>query len=431
MKFTLINNACSVIEASGFKFLTDPWLSPGVFDGAWFPAYPLKSKLEDLLHADAIYVSHLHEDHCDKPFLATCPKDKPIFSLDDEGPNFLRRILERKGFKNLHFLKNSTSATIGPFTIRVFRPFARSVFDEVSVGNLIDSAALFSADGFSLLNTNDNALTKDAAESFRPLKIDLALLNYGSAGAYPACFPDLTPEQKLSERKRILTRNMNYFVDLADILQPKYAMPFAGDYMLGGKNFPKNPYLPNTDEALFQSVIESRKDDAQRAWKLIHMTETQTFDLASGEVKGEPRVVPVKEMEDYCRTVETSAFPYEQVEPVNLQALSGELKTARTKLFLKQKTYNVFPDLNMYIRTDGGTVVFNFLEDSVKMEGHVPVSEMREPFLCADLDLRLFKSILTRETNWNNTIIGCHIDFRRKPNVWIPDADTIMSFFQV
>jgi UDP-MurNAc hydroxylase len=430
MKFTFINNACSIIEATGFKFLTDPWMSPGVFDGAWFPAIPLKTKLQDVLGADAIYISHLHEDHCDKPFLATCPKDKPLFILDDEGPNFLRRILERNGFRNLNTVKSGASATIGPFTVRIFRPFAGSVFDEVAVGNLIDSAILFSANGFNLLNTNDNTLTKEAAEAFAPLKIDLALLNYGSAGAYPACFPDLSPEQRLAERRRILARNMNHFIDLADILQPRYAMQFAGDYMLGGKNFPKNPYLPSGDESLFRSVLDSTAD-SNRSWKLIHLTEGQTFDLAAGEITGEPRVVPREEQEAYNRSVQSRPFPYEQTEPLKLESLSDKLTLARNKLFQKQKTYNVFPDLNMYIRTDGGTVVFNFLEDSVRVDGHIPVSEMREPFLCADLDSRLFKAILHRDTNWNNAIIGCHFDFRRKPNVWIPDVDTIMSFFQV
>ena len=48
----------------------------------------LKTKTEDVLNIDAIYVSHLHSDHFDIRTFKKFKKSTPIIILDRE-PNFL------------------------------------------------------------------------------------------------------------------------------------------------------------------------------------------------------------------------------------------------------------------------------------------------------------------------------------------------------
>ena len=51
--------------------------------------------------------------------------------------------------------------------------------------------------------------------------------------------------------------------------------------------------------------------------------------------------------------------------------------------------------------------------------------------LYCDLDLRLLKRILQRNSHWNNAEIGCHIDFVRTPNYYSPDMHTMLQFLHL
>jgi UDP-MurNAc hydroxylase len=45
------------------------------------------------------------------------------------------------------------------------------------------------------------------------------------------------------------------------------------------------------------------------------------------------------------------------------------------------------------------------------------------------MDYRLLKRIVNRQAHWNNAEIGCHVDFIRTPNTYLPDVHTMLSFF--
>ena len=47
------------------------------------------------------------------------------------------------------------------------------------------------------------------------------------------------------------------------------------------------------------------------------------------------------------------------------------------------------------------------------------------------MDSRLLRRILDRKSHWNNTEIGGHIIFFRKPNRMEPDLNTCLSFFHL
>ena len=66
------------------------------------------------------------------------------------------------------------------------------------------------------------------------------MVNYNAAGPYPSCFDNLTKEEKINENKRILKRNFDHLCNIIPILKPKSVLPFAGAYIIGGKNYYKN-----------------------------------------------------------------------------------------------------------------------------------------------------------------------------------------------
>ena len=104
MKYHFIGNAGGVfLGSSGTKILCDPWIVDGVFEGSWFHYPPLKTRISDLQNVDGIYLSHIHPDHYDDRYF-DYPKDIPLIILN-EGPNFLKKNLFKKGFKNIIEIK--------------------------------------------------------------------------------------------------------------------------------------------------------------------------------------------------------------------------------------------------------------------------------------------------------------------------------------
>ena len=71
------------ITSDNFKLLCDPWLRDGEYYGAWshYPPYDLDKNLDEINSYDAIYISHIHPDHCSEKTLSMISKDIPIYIL--------------------------------------------------------------------------------------------------------------------------------------------------------------------------------------------------------------------------------------------------------------------------------------------------------------------------------------------------------------
>ena len=78
MKLRYIYSACVLIETDTTKVLCDPWFTQGIYYGSWFqyPRLP-KNPIEIIGKVNAIYISHVHEDHFDKIFSKKISKSIP------------------------------------------------------------------------------------------------------------------------------------------------------------------------------------------------------------------------------------------------------------------------------------------------------------------------------------------------------------------
>ena len=166
MKFQFIGNAAGIFHGSdGTKILSDPWIIDGVFEGSWFHYPPLKTKFNDLKDIDAIYVSHIHPDHYDQRYF-DFPKNLPIIILD-EGPNFLKKNLMSRGYKNIISVKDDETINFKEFKLTLYKPFVGHIFEESLLGNLIDSALVLENNGKIIINFNDNTPDIKACEKIK------------------------------------------------------------------------------------------------------------------------------------------------------------------------------------------------------------------------------------------------------------------------
>lgn len=93
MHIQLIRNATIIVQYAGKKFLIDPMLA----ERGTYPPFPnslrqdqynplvsLPVSLEELIHVDAVIVTHLHLDHFDEAAQKELPKDIKMFVQNEE-----------------------------------------------------------------------------------------------------------------------------------------------------------------------------------------------------------------------------------------------------------------------------------------------------------------------------------------------------------
>ena len=416
MKFEFISNACGIFYGSkNTKILCDPWVVNKVFEGSWFNYPPLKTKIKDLQKVDAIYLSHIHPDHYDERNF-DFPKEVPIIILD-EGPNFLKKNLIKKGYNNFIEIKNNETKSFKEFELTLYKPFTKHIYEESLLGNLIDSALVVKEDDIVAINFNDNTPDAKACIELNKKfgKINLALMNYNAAGPYPSCFDNLSENNKKNEHNRILKRNFDHLCETIPLLKPKAVMPFAGAYVIGGKNYKKNDYLGTTTWDICADYLEKNLNFET---KIFCLNENQIFDISSLTREGNYQKVNIEEMKNYIEKIKTEKYDYELDEFPCLEKLEEDVKLARVKLKERTNKYKINLKSNVYLEFNGKKIK---ILDGI---------EKNQNLLCS-LDNRLLSRILDKKSHWNNAEIGTHISFKREPNKMDPDVHTMMSFFHI
>jgi UDP-MurNAc hydroxylase len=192
MRVTSVGHAGMLVETGSVSILCDPWFVPAFF-GSWF-VFPRNDQLgDDLLSrieaADFLYVTHLHADHHDEPWLRHhLRRDIPIL-LPGFPTREQQRTLARLGFSEFVRTVDGEELELAPgVTV--------AIHTEVSItdGPGGDSAMVVS-DGVSRLVNQNDCRTTDlgALRSHGP--VDLHWLQYSGAIWYPMVY-DMPDDQK-------------------------------------------------------------------------------------------------------------------------------------------------------------------------------------------------------------------------------------------
>jgi L-ascorbate metabolism protein UlaG (beta-lactamase superfamily) len=185
----LIRNATVVFRYAGHEFLIDPMLAergaypgfPGTANSHFRnPLVALPVAVDDLLHPDAIFVSHLHPDHWDEAAIKMLPKEIPLFAQDEKDA----MVIKSKGFKDVRVLSKSSNFK----NVAIQKTAAQHGSDE-AYKNPQMAAALGDASGFFFSSPGQksvyfagDAIWTDAFEkALKALKPDVVVLNTGFA----------------------------------------------------------------------------------------------------------------------------------------------------------------------------------------------------------------------------------------------------------
>ena len=224
MQATSLGHAGILIRCPQATIVCDPWFVPA-FLGSWFP-FPRNDRLDAETMAavcapDYLYVSHLHGDHFDEPFLHDRMSKSATVLLPEFPTDELRRRLTRLGFTTFIETRDGQEVELRD-GIRVAIHIESSITD----GPGGDSALVVS-DGVSRLVNQNDCRTHDPKALSAHGPVDQHWLQYSGAIWYPMVYDqpdDVRRTQAASKVESQFSRAQNYI----EAINASVVVPSAG-----------------------------------------------------------------------------------------------------------------------------------------------------------------------------------------------------------
>jgi UDP-MurNAc hydroxylase len=224
VRATSIGHAGILIETEAGSILCDPWFIPAFF-GSWF-VFPRNDQLSDDLlerieNADFLYISHLHADHHDEPWLDQhLRRDIPIL-LPGYPTREQRRALQSHGFNNFIQTTDTEELEIAP-GLKVAIHIESSITD----GPGGDSALVVMHDGINLVNQND-CRTSSLGQLADHGPVDLHWLQFSGAIWYPMVY-EMPEEEKRTLCTAKVSAQFARAMRYVEIIDSRAVVPSAG-----------------------------------------------------------------------------------------------------------------------------------------------------------------------------------------------------------
>ena len=423
MKVRYIYSACVVVTTPDLTICSDPWFSPGIYDGSWFQYPPLPGDpVEVIGPVDYVYLSHIHPDHYDPPFLRRYLAHYPDATLliGRTEPPYLANKLRIDGFR----AESISSKVVGKTHLHVF---ANKAYEAEN----IDTAMVVSHGDQSVVNMNDNPVDTSQIDAIVGCcpggRATVALLPYSGAGPYPQTyeFEDGLALEAAADKKK--EQFIGAYSEYLTRLRPRKSLPFAGKYWLGGPLAALNPLrgVPDAVEVLrrFPEQTIVLADGGRAELELDSMTASAIRD----EPYSEQRIC------EHLAGIDFRGYAYErEIQPVDerllpiVPLLSAAVQKARQFSQVDGAYWFCFklPDREQFLVVN----VARGSEEPVRVEADVSRLEPRcEVFI----DHRYMFGLLTRLYHWNNAAIGSQYRCRRVPNTFKREVFNVLNHLHV
>ena len=420
MRARYIYSACIVIETDDVTICCDPWFTPGAYDGSWYQYPPLDRDPVDVIGpVDLVYVSHIHPDNYDARFLRRYLDVHPAarIVIGDTTPPYLERKMRIDGLPS----EVVQSTTFGGTEITVI---PNRAYEEVDA---VDTALVVRANGQSVVNMNDNPI--DPAQVAAVLDAcggppTIAFLPYSGAGPYPQtyAFDDAAAQRCAADRKR--DQFLDVYSSYISELRPERAVPFAGQYVLGGPLAELNGLrgVPDAVDAA------AREPDVS----IVLADGGEAFVDAATLEASAVRTERYREtdVDRYIQSIPFEGYDYErEIQPLGDRDLPilPLLAAAYAKAIARTRATEPFW---FCVSSRPGTFwCFDTSSDSGVVVSR-DVSDL-QPRCEIVIDERYLFGLLTRLYHWNNAEIGSHYRSRRVPDIYVREAYSFLHFLQV
>ena len=445
MKIRKLGSATVLVETKDSRILCDPWLTDGAYYGSWCNYPPIDLDEYDLSNLDFIYISHIHPDHFDPKTMERVDSSTPVLIHHYHQP-FLKRNIERIGF-NVIELENAVSFNVSDTTKITI--YAADNCDPTICGHMfgcvdkdvngsmqLDSLCVIEDDAFTLVNTNDCPY-EIAEQSLTEVKknhkkIDFALVGYTSASLYPHCMMRYDEAEMEMGIQRAQLRGLTTAQRTLEKLQPKFYMPFAGTYILGGANYQKNGNLPIPEIQDAVQYLQEELSNSGIDLSPVLLNYNEFFDLEIEQPSNGYSPISKLDRANYISsTARHFKYSYEDDEYPSDEVICDLFSNAIPRLKRKQLEVGLFEDVHLIFDLPSGSFgVINLKELEFYKVDDIQEIQNYQRF---KLDPRLLRRALTGPhlANWNNIEIGAHLDFDRQPDVFRQDIHILVNALHI
>ncbi len=408
MKVTYYYSACILIETPDMSLLCDPWFTEGAYDGSWYHFPPFSKALQKLPKVDYIWISHIHPDHYDPKFLQEYlkkyPKTKVLIS------DFKENILDWE--MNHHDIPHQIVKNLNVGKTKI------ACFPNDAIPDDVDSAIAVKYENQSVVNTNDNFYSSNHIKRIKKFcpQPDVLFTGYMGAGPYPQTY--FNDKKMLVKKAREKKENFfGRYKKMVETINPKKVIPFAGQYILGGKLRKLNAYrgIPDATEILsFDS-------------KAVVLDTGGSINIETG-VTLKSRTKPYVGLEKYAETLKNEKMYYEKFFSPDMDFRFDGLLP---KAYAQARKHSVCTtDYYFCIKLDENWFYMN--ANKKKNEcGFVKDVKKFSPRSEIIIDKRCLFGLITSIFHWNNAQIGSHYMTNRLPDTFHRPAEIFLHFFQI
>jgi len=301
-----------MMEAGGSRILMDPWLVDPTYHGTWWHFPPLVHRIADLPKVDYLYISHEHPDHFDPPTLQQLDKNVQVIIANYKRKRLRDRILSL-GFHNVHeleFLEDFELNGSG-FRVRLIPP--DRPWDDSAILAKFGDTTVFNCNDCHL---DDATLQRLGAEN----RIDLAFLTFTGASQYPGCF-EFPMESKIERWRQSKTSHLEEFVNWAQQLRARRAVPAAGNFALLAPDqlfMNTDNYVSSPQEAI--DLLCAKAPEVEG----LQMNPGDVWSTESGLTRLNPppdwsrRLEQIAELSAACKNEIEAAMAQEPAAPADL-----------------------------------------------------------------------------------------------------------------
>ena len=424
MKVRYIYSACVEIETNSTRILCDPWFTEGAFDGSWFHYPKVKDPLKVLNKPDYIYISHIHQDHYDQIFLKKILKKFKKAKII--VPNFKRNyLLNRMRFDGIpakpfdHLKINKTNIHLVP--------------NEYDITD-IDSGIIVNEGSKTVMGLVDCVYNKNFHLNLKKIigrytdKIDLLMAPHSGANSFPHTFFNSTSEKKLLRKWSDWKINLNKdrYKNWCKIFKSKYHLPYAGKYVIGGKNINFNHYYGVMDP------INIKKFDNKA---VILGDYGGEINLNTGRVSKErTKKYDQKKIKTYLKKIQKFKYNYEK--EINIPYGSINFRKLFNLGYLKAMNFSTLKSdyffcfkLSDNDKPIGFSALFNI---NKKKKSKVLFNEVfKMPGTVINIDYKLIFGLLTGLYHWDNASVGSLYKSKRMPFKYNEGAQNFLNFMQI
>jgi UDP-MurNAc hydroxylase len=444
MQITFHTSASVIIEDNGTKILTDPWFIDGEFYGSWahYPPYDFNSK--DFEDIDYIYISHIHPDHCSVKTLEQLDRKIPIL-IHNFHFKYLKDQIQRLGFSVIELNHNERIHLKNNLHIRILaadncnpeickKYFGCGLAEQTFGSTSIDSMCVIDNNDEVIVNTNDCPfeLGETSASIIKKEygEIDFLLLGYSSATAYPQCF-ELNSKELTKSQNEIILSFLSRGESYVNLFSSKYFMPFAGRYVLSGKNHALTwkKATPELEEAT--NYFNNSQNINHEKNKCIILNSKSSFNITTGKISKPYTSINLDEKKEYVSSILSKyKYDYEYDSMPTLKEIESLISKSyerfeqiRNQLNFSSDTKIIIdlPEQQFLVMSSNGTGY------EIMFTNNLPISK----FLRIQTDPKLLKRLLQgpKFAHWNNAEIGSHLMFKRMPNVYERGLFYCLNFF--